>query len=368
MTPSPIDPTQPQTILVVDDVSSNIMYASALLQEEGYCAKGAASGRQALEIAAATPPDLILLDVEMPNMDGYEVCRALKTNPRTEDIPVIFLTGRRTPEDEERGLLLGAVDYLSKPISPPILAARVRTHLTLRAAHLALARENADLDAEVNRRLNELHAVQDITMLAMTKLARIRDNETGHHIQRTQTYVSVLISHLRDHPRFKDYFASVDTELLAKSASLHDIGKIGIPDAILLKPGKLTEDEFETMKQHTTLGRDAITAIGSDLAEYETFLEFAREIAYSHHEKWDGSGYPRGLSGEDIPVSARLMAVADVYDALISARPYKAPMTHFEAIRIMENGKGTHFDPDILNAFLHANQIFNQVAKDLADI
>jgi putative two-component system response regulator len=360
-------PADRKTVLVVDDTPDNISLMSALLKDV-YRTKIATNGPKALDIAGAdNPPDLILLDIMMPEMDGYEVCRRLKADTKTRDIPVIFLTAKAQVEDERQGLELGAVDYITKPISPPIVLARIRTHLMLKEARDFLADQNAVLEQRVAERTRQLAVVQDVTILAMASLAETRDNETGNHIRRTQNYVKCVALKLKDHPRFSDVLTDENVELLYKSAPLHDIGKVGIPDRILLKPGRLTDEEFETMKLHTTYGRDAIAAAEDKLDVPDSFLGFAREIAYSHQEKWDGTGYPRGLSGDDIPVSARLMAVADVYDALISKRVYKPPFTHQEAVRIITEGSGTHFDPDVVDAFLEIAGEFSEIAKRFAD-
>ncbi|MDG4562660.1 MAG: two-component system response regulator [Candidatus Competibacter sp.] len=356
-----------QTILVVDDTPDNIALLSTLLKDR-YKVRAANNGERALAIAAGQPrPDLILLDIMMPGMDGYEVCERLKIDPHTADIPVIFLTAKVQVEDEEFGLHLGAVDYITKPISPPIVLARVETHLTLKRARQFLQDRNAYLEAEVWRRSREVMAIQEVTIMAMASLAETRDNATGNHIRRTQHYVRALAQHLRHHPRFAAALNDETIELLFKSAPLHDIGKVGIPDRILLKPGRLTPDEFEIMKTHAALGRDAIAAAERYLDTPDSFLRFAREIAYSHQEKWDGSGYPEGLWGEQIPLSARLMAVADVYDALISRRIYKPALPHEQAVAMIREGRDQHFDPDIVDAFLECAEQFRTIAARFAD-
>ena len=356
-----------QTILVVDDTPDNIALLSTLLKDR-YKVRAANNGERALAIAASQPrPDLILLDIMMPGMDGYEVCERLKIDPHTADIPVIFLTAKVQVEDEEFGLRLGAVDYITKPISPPIVLARVETHLTLKRARQFLQDRNAYLEAEVWRRSREVMAIQEVTIMAMASLAETRDNATGNHIRRTQHYVRALAQHLRHHPRFAAALNDETIELLFKSAPLHDIGKVGIPDRILLKPGRLTPDEFEIMKTHAALGRDAIAAAERYLDTPDSFLRFAREIAYSHQEKWDGSGYPEGLWGEQIPLSARLMAVADVYDALISRRIYKPALPHERAVAMIREGRDQHFDPDIVDAFLECAEQFRTIAARFAD-
>ncbi len=358
---------EPATILVVDDTPANLSLMTGLLRDE-YKVKAAIDGEKALRIAQASPPpDLILLDIMMPGMDGYEVCRRLKADPATRDIPVIFLTAKSGIEDEKMGLDLGAVDYITKPISPPIVMARVRNHLVLKASADFL-RDKADyLEHEVGKRTAEIIAIQDVTILAMASLAETRDSDTGNHIRRTQHYVKALALKLREQPRLAALLDDRYILMLFKSAPLHDIGKVGIPDRILLKPGKLTPEEFELMKTHTTLGRDAIHAAERQLGMPVEFLKLAKEIAYSHQEKWDGSGYPEGLKGEAIPLSARLMALADVYDALISRRVYKEGMPHEQALTIISAGRGQHFDPDMVDAFLAIHEEFHAIAQRYID-
>jgi len=355
------------TILVVDDTPDNLALMSGLLKDL-YRVKIANNGEKALKIAATLPPpDLILLDIMMPGMDGYEVCSRLKANPQTQPIPVIFLTAKSAVEDERQGLELGAEDYITKPVSPPILMARVKTQLTLKASADFLRDKNAFLEQEVARRTQEIMAIQDVTIQVMASLAETRDNETGNHIRRTQNYVRFLAEHLKTHPRFQAFLTDHTINMLYKSAPLHDIGKVGIPDSILLKPGRLTAEEFETMKTHTTLGRDAIVQAEKSLGMKVDFLQLAKEIAYSHQEKWDGTGYPEGLLGDAIPISARLMAIADVYDALISRRIYKDPMPHEQAIEIIKAGRGQHFDPDLVDAFMDIHTTFKAIAEQFTD-
>ncbi len=360
-------PDAKPTVLVVDDTPDNLTLMSDLLMDR-YRVRVANSGERALKIAASDDvPDLILLDIMMPGMDGYEVCQRLKAEAATRDIPVIFLTAKVTVEDEERGLELGAVDYITKPISPPIVLARVATQLALKGAADFLRDKNVYLESEVRQRTAELSAIQDVTIMAMASLAETRDSDTGNHIRRTQYYVQALAEKLRTHPRFASALDDKTIETLFKSAPLHDIGKVGIPDRILLKPGRFEPHEFEIMKTHTTLGRDAIQRAEDQLGMRVDFLHMAKEIAYGHQEKWDGSGYPLGLAGDAIPVSARLMAVADVYDALISRRVYKDGMPHEKAVRIITEGRGNHFDPDIVDVFLQIQDAIVAIAQRFAD-
>ncbi len=365
--PMPSGSADKATVLVVDDTPDNLALMSALLKER-YKVKVANDGPRALRIAAGErPPDLILLDIMMPGMDGYEVCRRLKAAPATREIPVIFLTARAGTEDEESGFALGAVDYITKPISPPIVLARVETQLRLKASADFLRDQNAFLEQEVARRTREVQAIQDVTSLAMASLAETRDNETGKHIRRTQLYVRTLAERLRTHPRFAAYLTPEQIDVLFKSAPLHDIGKVGIPDHILLKPGRLEPDELTLMKTHTTLGRDAIEHAEAQLGMPLDYLACAKEIAYCHQEKWDGTGYPQGLAGDAIPISARLMALADVYDALLCRRVYKKAMSHEDAVGIIVAGRGTHFDPDVVDAFLDVVDEFRSIARRYAE-
>ncbi len=357
------------TILIVDDVPDNLAVLGELLRQSGYQVKVANSGRAALRFAAQLPrPDLILLDVMMPEMDGYQVLLALRDNPVTRDIPVMFLTALDASHDEQRGLDMGAADYISKPIRPSVVLARVRTQLEAKQARDLLRGQNSFLEAEVARRMAENELIQAISIRALARLAEIRDPETGNHILRTQAYVELLARRLQSHPRFAATLSDDYIKLLARSAPLHDIGKVGIPDAILQKPGKLDAEEWEIMKTHARLGAEAIEQADLDSEKQLDFLTLAREIARWHHERWDGAGYPDGLQGEAIPVSARLMALADVFDALISPRVYKAPIPLAQACEIMRAGRGSHFDPDACDAFLDVFEQMGEIARSHMDV
>lgn len=349
-----------QKVLIVDDAPENIHVLMETLKDT-YTIIAAVRGDKALKLAEADPlPDIILLDVMMPDMDGYEVCTRLKSNEKTHDIPVVFITALTAENNEYRGLELGAVDYITKPFSPDLVRARIRNHLELKW-------HRDHLEKLVKERTRELELTQEATIESMGTLAEFRDPETGGHIKRTQHYLSALAEQLKNHPRFREFFQEKTEHLLYISAPLHDIGKVAIPDSILMKPGKLTEEEFEIMKKHTLYGRDAIRATSGKLGKRETFLHIAEEIAHTHHEKWDGTGYPQGLKGEAIPISGRLMALADVYDALISKRVYKPPFSHEKAFSIILEGSGTHFDPDVVDAFRHIESSFRQIAFKFAD-
>ncbi len=362
-----IDMTRRSSILVVDDSPDNLKLIGGLLKDL-YRVKFATDGEKALAIARGpSTPDLILLDVMMPGMSGHDVCRLLKADPLTQNIPIIFLTALSSVQDESVGLEIGGADYVTKPVNPRVLLARVKTQIENKASSDFIRDQKDFLEAEVQRRTFELTSIQDVTILSMASLAETRDSDTGNHILRTQYYVRALAEALRQHPRFCDYLTHASIDMLFKSAPLHDIGKVGIPDRILLKPGRLTAEEFETMKTHTTLGRDALQGAEDALGTQVGFLKVAKEIAFGHQEKWDGSGYPQGISGDNIPISARLMAVADVYDALISRRVYKNGMTHEQAAAVIADSAGTHFDPDIVQAFLSIEDEFRRIALRYAD-
>jgi len=355
------------TILIVDDEPTNLSLLTQLLRPL-YQVRAANSGENALRVAASEPrPDLILLDVMMPGMDGYTVLERLRKSPATVDIPVIFVTALTELDDEERGLAQGAADYIGKPIKPTLLLARVRTQLEAKQARDWMKDKNAVLEAEVARRMVENELTQLVSIRALAHLAEVRDPETGNHILRTQNYVRALALRLREHPRFSAVLDSHTIELLTKSAPLHDIGKVGIPDSILQKPGPLTAEEWAIMKTHSRLGSDAIERAEADVDQPIEFLALAKEIAHWHHEKWNGSGYPDGLKGDEIPVSARLMAVADVFDALISPRVYKPAMSYEKAREIITEGRGSHFDPDVVAAFLEGFDAMTAIADRYRD-
>jgi putative two-component system response regulator len=355
------------TILAVDDTPENLTLIRGLLKGH-YKTLFANNGEKALQLVAEGGGiDLILLDVMMPEIDGYEVCRRLKANPATADIPVIFLTAKTAVADEKLGLEIGAVDYVTKPISPPILMARIKNHLLVKQARDVLANQNARLETLVTERTLALSETQDATIYAMSALAETRDNETGNHIRRTQNYVKALALKLREGGTHAAALDDTTIDLLYKSAPLHDIGKVGIPDRVLLKPDKLDEEEWSVMRMHAVYGRDAIASAESLLSSGNRFLQHARDIAYCHHEKWDGSGYPQGLSGAAIPLSARLMAVADVYDALRSRRVYKPPFPHEKAVALIQEGDGRHFDPAVTAAFVAIADEFAAIAERFGD-
>ncbi len=351
------------TILIVDDEPVNLNLLDHLLRPT-YQVRAANSGAAALRAAATPPrPDLVLLDVSMPDMDGYAVLRRLGADPATQGIPVIFVTALASAGDEERGLDLGAMDYLTKPIRPAVLLARVRTQLEAKRARDWMRNQNQFLEAEVARRLAETDQTQLVSIRALAHLAEIRDPETGNHILRTQAYVRELAERLQPHPRFRELLSPRYVDLLTRSAPLHDVGKVGIPDTILQKPGKLTAEEWVVMKTHSRMGSDAIELAERDADRPVAFLSLAKEIARWHHERWDGQGYPDGLTGEQIPVAARIMALADVFDALISPRVYKAALPVEPVRQLIQQGRGSQFDPDMTDTFLAHFDHFVQIAS-----
>lgn len=357
-------------ILVVDDSRINLEVLDGLLKSS-YEVYQADNGRKALELALEINPDLVLLDVMMPGMDGFEVCRKLKQEKQTEQIPVIFLTALADTQHKTKGFSLGAVDYILKPFDALEVQSRIRTHLSLRRSTMELQNQNIILERKVQERTREIVLTQEATIESLASLAEYRDPETGGHIQRTKTYVRVLAERLRSHPRFSEELTDSAVDLLEKCAPLHDIGKVGVPDHILQKPGRLTMEEMEAMKRHTFFGYNAIMTARKKIGLNVPFLTIAAEIALTHHERWDGSGYPHGVSGEDIPVSGRLMALADVYDALISKRVYKPPFSHDKAVEIISRGDGRtmpgHFDPAVIEAFLAVESEFYQAALKYSD-
>ncbi len=384
--PQPRDaelPPVPQaTLLVVDDEPLNVSLLSQLLRPE-FRVLGALSGASALALLAAEQPDLVLLDVMMPAMDGLTVLRRMREQPALAGIPVIFVTALGAEFDEEQGLALGAADYIVKPIKPTVLLARVRAHLALRRAQLQLADQNLWLEQELARRIRDGLLAQDLMLCAMAELAETRDDDTGNHIQRTRLYVELLARRLQQGSPYAEALNEAQLQRIVKAAPMHDLGKIGIPDHILLKRGKLTPEEFSVMKTHARIGADTIAkaiakvraqhaanaqpAGADDAAEPLRALEVARTIALSHHEHWDGAGYPDGLAGEDIPLPARLMAVADVFDALTTHRPYKQAWPVAEALAYIDARAGRQFDPVVVAALRALQADFEAVAARMRD-
>ncbi len=336
------------TVLVVDDDPANLGVVGGLLAPD-HAVKVANSGQRALQLASQPPrPDLILLDIMMPEMDGHAVLAALKADPATRDIPVVFLTAIDSPQGEEGGLREGAVDYITKPIQPLLLLARVREQLELKQARDALEAHNAQLEAEVARRMAENERVQDVSIRALARLAEIREPGKSHHILRTSLYVVALAQLLRRHPRYEDQLTPSVIRTLGKSAPLHDIGKVGLPDAILGKTGPYDPIEREQMQTHTLMGAQALERAERDAEQPVEFLAMAKTAARRHHENWDGSGYPDGLSGDRIPLPAQLMRLADCFDAVVS---HSGPAGGGEARARMREGRGRRFSPELFDVF-----------------
>lgn len=357
-----------KTILAIDDTPDNLILISEILKDR-YRVKTFKEPKKALDylIQNENEIDLILLDIMMPELSGYDVLKVLKGEKSTKDIPVIFLTALSGKDDEQKGLELGACDYITKPISAAIMRARINVHLENMEAKEFLKSKADYLEDEVKKRTKEMLHAQDITILTLASLAETRDTDTGNHLKRTQHYIKILALALMEHPKFRDYLSEDEIETLFRSAPLHDIGKVGIADKILLKPAMLSDTEFEIMKTHTILGKEAIEHAEEEAGAEADFLKRAKEIAYCHHENYDGSGYPLGLMGENIPISARLMALADVYDALTSRRVYKEAMPHDKAASIIKEESGFKFDPDIVDAFLKSEDKFFEISKKYSD-
>jgi putative two-component system response regulator len=297
----------------------------------------------------------------MPKMNGFEVIQSIKEKKETRSIPVIFLTAKSDPESELEGLSLGAIDYIIKPFSPPLLCKRIEVHLLVESQKQELVDFNNNLLAKVEIKTKTVVELQNAILKTIAELIDSRDNSTGGHIERTQGYMSVLLNKLIEQGLYEKESSLWNLNLVVQSTQLHDVGKIAIQDSILLKPGKLTEDEFNKIKEHTTCGEEIITKIQKNTTEQE-FLDYAKVFAGTHHEKWNGKGYPRGLKGEEIPVLGRAMAIADVYDALVSERSYKKSCTHEEAVEIIFDSRETHFDPAIVDLFMDNCDDFNQIA------
>lgn len=347
-------------IFLVDDNITNLTVGKNALSEL-YDIFTIPSGEKMFKILEKVMPDMILLDIEMPEMNGYEILKRLKEREETKQIPVIFVTAKGDTGSELEGLELGAIDYISKPFSPPLLLKRIEVHLLVEDQKKALGHYNENLEEMVLEKTRTVLELQNVILKTMAELVEFRDDETGGHIDRTKNYLEILVNALTGKGLYKELVDTWDQELLVLSAQLHDVGKISIRDSILLKPGRLTEEEFSEMKKHTTYGVRMIERIIKGTSQ-NAFLSYAKTLAGYHHEKWDGSGYPHGVSGENIPLEGRLMAIADVYDALISERPYKKPFSHEEAIHIIAEGRGTHFDPGLVDLFLSVADQFHDAA------
>ena len=349
--------TDRKTIFLVDDDLTNLTIGSNTLSEV-YNVFTLNSGARLIKMFEKRMPDLILLDVEMPEMNGYETIQLIKSNEKTKNIPVIFLTAQSDAENELKGLSLGALDYIIKPFSPPLLLKRIEVHLLLESQKQELINFNRNLQEMVDARTKTVVELKDAYLKTMAELVECRDYVTGGHIERTQFYLSILLEAMQKKGLYEDVISAWDTNLIVHSAQLHDIGKISIRDSVLQKPGSLTKEEFEEIKTHVPIGEKVIEKIKKNTIERE-FLEQAKILVATHHEKWDGSGYPRGLKGDEIPLQGRLMAIADVYDALISNRPYRKAIEHGEVVDIISKSSGKHFDPALVDVFFSVSDTFN---------
>ncbi len=351
-------------IMVVDDTPANLGLLEEMLVSRGYEVVAFPRGAMALAAAQHSPPDLILLDIMMPEMDGYEVCRKLKDHPPTQQIPVIFISALDATENKLRAFTDGGVDYVTKPLQQEEVLARVKTHLKIRFMQRELERHNEDLENLVEEKIREITDSQMATLIAISNLAEYRDKETGRHIERTSAYCQCLAEELRARGAYTDQISEAFVRNIVHAAPLHDIGKMGIPDHILNKPGKLTTEEFEVMKTHVTIGTETLKRV---LAKYpkNTFIRMGLDIAGTHHERWDGKGYPAGIAAENIPLSGRIMALADVYDALRSRRVYKEGFSHTDGVKIITDGRGTQFDPVVVDAFISIEKTFAELSEKL---
>ena len=352
--------TTPPNIMVVDDSPQNLRLLEKMFRENGYYVIPVPNGEMALKIAAKNPPDIILLDINMPDMDGYEVCEHLKQMENAKDIPVLFVSAFDDTGAKLKAFELGGHDYVTKPFQLDEVRARVETHLHLRLLQEQVEQYNHLLEDRVKEQVKEISDSQLATILAMAKLAESRDDDTGQHIERTQIFCKILAEALMETDAYKDQIDPTYIQNIFHSAPLHDIGKVSISDAILLKPGKLTSEEFEIMKTHAAMGAETLKTVYKKYPK-NTFIKMGIEIARSHHEKWDGSGYPDGLKEGEIPLAAGIMAVADVYDALRSKRVYKDAFPHDKCRAIIVEGTGKHFNPRIVDAFLNLENTFKEI-------
>jgi putative two-component system response regulator len=360
------DDVQGKNVLIVDDNPENLRLLGTVLKRGGLVPRPVTSGRLAIEAAVADAPDLVLLDVRMPGMSGVEVCQWFKQHQRLRSVPVIFISGLVGTDDKVEAFQAGGVDYISKPFQEEEVLARIKTHLRLRQLQVELLSHNQELETRIAEQVKVVTASQLATIFALAKLAETRDDDTGQHIERVQTFSKVLAEQVRVMGLHSEHLTDVFIDNLFQTASLHDIGKVGTPDAILLKPGKLTAEEFTEMKKHCSLGADTLATVLKRHPDNQ-FLRMGVDVARSHHEKWDGSGYPEGLKGESIPLAARIVALADFYDALTSKRCYRPPFSHEDTCRMIREGSGTHFDPEVAMGFGAIDEQFRRIREDMAD-
>jgi putative two-component system response regulator len=352
-------------VLIVDDAPENLHVLVRILTAGGYRPRAVRSGKAAIHAAENERPDLILLDIMMPEMDGYETCRQIKANDELKDIPVIFLSALNEPEDKVKAFAAGCVDYVAKPFQVDEVQARVDVQMKLRRLQTELETHNRRLQDQVRDQVKEISESQMATIFALAKLAEARDDDTGHHLERVQTWCKLLAVRCGEKSPHRVQADAAFVENIVQASPLHDIGKVGIRDAVLLKPGKLTPAEFEEMKTHATLGAHTLEAVQGNYPR-NAFIRMGIEIARWHHEKWNGTGYPDGLRGNAIPLSARIMAVADVYDALRSRRCYRPALSHEKAREIIFEGNGSHFDPDVIDVFRELDTTFQSLSDAAA--
>lgn len=348
---------QTDSVLIVDDVIANLVILTEIVKKAGYIARPVTSVKQAMEAIEVKLPDLILLDITMPEIDGFEYCAMLKKNVKTRDIPVIFISALASPESKERGFSIGAVDFIMKPFEEQEVYLRVNTHLKLHRMQQELENYNKQLQRMVNEQIRKLNEEQRLVIYALAKLAEGRDNYSGNHMENVGKNSRMLALSLQFSPKFTKDISKDFVDTIELVAPLHDLGKITIPDRILLKPGKLTTEEMDIMKTHSEMGAETLREIYSK-SEHNQLLRMEIDITQSHHERWDGNGYPEGLKGTKIPLAARITSVIDVYDTLISVRCYKAAYTHEQAMEIINEDSGKSFDPDII-------EVFNKVQRQL---
>jgi len=360
------DDAQGSSVLIVDDAPENLRLLAEVLKRGGLVPRPVTSGRLAIEAAVADPPDLVLLDVRMPEMSGVDVCRWFKQHERLRSIPIIFLSGLQGTDDKVEAFRAGGVDYISKPFQNQEVLARIKTHLRLRQLQVEMVSHTVQLEQRVAEQVKAVTASQMATIFALAKLAEARDDDTGGHIERVQTFGRVLAEQMRQMRLRVTQLTTEFIDNLYQTASLHDIGKVGAPDAILLKPGKLTTEEFAEMKKHCALGANTLAAVLERHPDNQ-FLRMGVAVARSHHEKWDGSGYPDGLKGAAIPLAARIVALADFYDALTSKRCYRPAFSHEDACGMIQEGSGTHFDPDVVAAFRADKDKFRCIRQQMQD-
>jgi putative two-component system response regulator len=357
------DDVQGSSILIVDDVPDNLRLLAAVLRRGGLVPRPVASGKLAIEAALADPPDLVLLDIRMPDMSGVEVCRWFKQDERLRSIPIIFISGLQGTDDKVEAFRVGGVDYVSKPFHDQEVLARIKTHLQLRHLQVELVSHNLDLERRIGEQVKAVTASQLATIFALAKLAEARDDDTGQHIERVRTLSRLLAERMREMRLQVTQLTSAFIDDVCQTASLHDIGKVGTPDGILLKPGSLTMAEFAEMRKHCVLGASTLAVVLKRYPDNQ-FLRMGVDVARSHHEKWDGSGYPDGLAGPSIPLAARIVAVADVYDALTSRRCYRAAFSHEETSQMIRQGRASHFDPDVVTAFESLDGPFRRLSEE----